>query len=435
MIASSIGKIFLNEFNRRKNTSYSAKDLFEKEFYPLFFDHPKHMLWVHNSPFFQLREKDNPEKRSESLLILQKRIAAKDIDGSVAVGYFSQKVTATTSGQVTDLTFPLDEEEIYSSWIGAGFAVAIEGGLSIYFFEVHLLWIIYEGWQKYRSFLSEYDHLQPTQIDRWNGQWITHQLKEKGEDLFNPMIPKKDGGMEVSKVGWINILFALAQGIVNQSTTGYVFRLDKINTTVGFIQFYLKDISRFIDIYLTIFGEEDYRRNQRTIQSLLGTAFTFLRACEMGVIGVRAMEPKDLRPYITDQRKKTKMPDYSKADEKQQISFKTYQTWLLAMLDNKQLWDKAGEAAKAYLKYETEAKAITTKYEREVQNILDSPSKRKFIEANIPVIEKAQNASSGINDLVEEINGMPEDSFRYFLTLIKFRYKFFESQNKKEAVL
>lgn len=430
MIASSIGKIFLKEYNKRKNTSYSAKEFFEKEFYPLFYDHSKHMLWVHNSPFFQLREKDNPEKRKETLTVLQNRIAAQDIDGSVAVGYFSQKVDATTSGQVTNLNFPLDEEEIYSSWIGGGFAVALEGMLSIYFFEAQLLWMIFEGWQKYRDFLAEYDHLQPTQIDRWNGKWLIYQLKEGGESLFNPVVPKKDSGLEVEKAEWVNFLFALAQGIKNQSATGYVFRLDKINTTVGFIQFYLKDINRFIDIYSTIFGEEEYRRNQRVIQSLLGTAYTFLRACEMGVIGIRAMEPKDLKPYMTDQRQKSKMPDYTKADEAKQISFKTYQTWLLAMLDNKQLWDKAGEAANAYLKYESEAKAITTKHEREVENILDSQSKRKFIESNIPVIEKAKSASNSISELVEAINSMPEDSFRYFLTLIKFRYKYFQSQHK-----
>jgi hypothetical protein len=152
----------------------------------------------------------------------------------------------------------------------------------------------------------------------------------------------------------------------------------------------------------------------------------------MGVIGVRALEPKDLQPYMAGGQKKGKMPNYEKADQAQQISFKIYQTWLLAMLDNKQLWEKATKAANAYLLYESEAKKLTTKNIRQVEEVFDSASKRKFIEANIPIIEKGGKAANELNSLVEEVNSMPEDNFRYFLTLIKFRYKFLQSQKKIE---
>ncbi|HVT84428.1 MAG TPA: hypothetical protein VHD35_04455 [Chitinophagaceae bacterium] len=432
MIASSIGKKFLAEYNRRQNTNYSAKEFFEKVFYPLFYNHAKHMMWVHNSPFFQLREKENISKRKEAFNKLQTRIKDEDIDGSVAVGYFSSDPVAPTSGQISNLKFPFEEEEIYASWIGAGFGIALEGKLSVYFPEENILWAIFEGWEKYRSYLNEYEDLQNTQIERWNGKWLIHRLSEfyAEKALFNPLSSKKDGGFEVRKIRWTELLLAIARIISIDVIMGYVYRLDKTNTTIGFIPFNLPQLKRPVQFYIDLFGENEFLNNAGRILRLYGTAFGFEKACEMGVIGVRALEPKDLRQYMSEQAKKSKLPDYSKANEEQQISFKTYQTWLLAMLDNKQLWDKANEAAQAYIQYEGEAKKVSLKNLRQVEEVLNSSFKRKFIEENIPIVETSTNAANAINKLVEEINSMPEDSFKYFLTLIKFRYSFLKSQNK-----
>lgn len=420
MIASSIGKKFLAEYNRRQNKNYSAKEFFEKVYYPLFYDHPKHMLWVHNSPFFQLREKENLVKRNDALNKLQSRIKDQDIDGSVAVGYFSNDILAPTSGQFSNLKFPFNEEEIYTSWIGAGFGIALEGKLSVYFSKANILWAIFEGWEKYRKYLNQYEDLQNTQIERWNGKWLIHRLSEDYEEksLFDPLSSKKEGGFEIKKSPWTKILLSITRIITTDVIMGYVYRLDKTNTTIGFIPFNLPQLKKPVQFYKELFGETEYLENGNRILSLYGTAFGFEKACEMGVIGVRALEPKDMKP------------NYSKATDEQQISFKTYQTWLLAMLDNKQLWDRANEAAQAYIQYESEAKKVSLKNLRQVEEVLNSPSRRKFIEENIPLIQTSSNAATAINKLVEEINSMPEDSFKYFLTLIKFRYGFLKSQTR-----
>jgi hypothetical protein len=440
MIASSIGKVFLKEYNRRKNTSYTAKDFFEREFYPLFLDHPKYMQWITNSPFVQGIRKGQPpsvEERSEKLARLKEKLKAQTADASVAIGYPSLDDLATTSGQLTNLELPLNEEDYYASWIGGGLGVGVQGGFSIYFDHPEILWKICDGWSEYRKRLNQIDKLRANQIESWNGQWLAHVYKEGyiPDELFEPFETVQTGGykgmIEIPTIQWTEVLIGIAKSFPNQILNGYVFSLDQTNTTVGFIPFHLPEIRKPIQFYIELFGESEYLNNARLIRSLYGTAFGFVHVCQMGVIGVKAMEPKDLKPYMMDQRQKSKMPDYSKANEKQQISFKTYQTWLLAMLDNKQLWDKAGEAAKAYLKYESEAKKLTTKHQRQVEEILDSPSKRKFIENNIAIVGSAGDASEAIHQLVEGINVMPEDSFRYFLTLIKFRYKFFELQQSE----
>lgn len=439
MIASSIGNIFLKEYNKRENTSYSAKEFFENEFHPVFFDYPKYMQWITNSPFVQGIRKGQPptgDERNEKLEKLKEKLENQPADASIAIGYPSLDEMATTSGQITNLDLPLDEDDYYASWIGGGLGVGIQGGFSIYFDQPVILWKIYEGWFEYRKRLEEYDHLRANQIETWNGQWLAHIYKEDyiKEELFNPMETVQSGSykgmLEIPTIQWTEVLVGIARYFPNQVLNGYVFSLGQTNTTVGFIPFLLPEILKPIKFYIDLFGKTEYLDNAKLIRSLFGTAFGFVTACQVGVIGVRAMEPKELRAFMTDQPKKSKLPNYSKADDKQQISFKTYQTWLLAMLDNKQLWEKASEAAKAYLEYESDAKKLTTKHMRQVEEVLDSHSKRKFIEANTKIIENSSESSDAINNLVEEVNAMPEDSFRYFLTLIKFRYKFFQSQNK-----
>lgn len=438
MIASSIGKIFLNEYNKRKGCNYSTQEFFEKIYHPLFFDHDKYMQWVVNSPFVQgLRKGKSPtaEERQDKLTNLKEKMLEPMADASIAIGYPSLDVMSTTSGQLTDLDLPLENEDFYASWIGGGLGVGVKGGFSIYFDEPEILWKIFEGWQLYRNLLEELDQLRGNQIESWNGQWLAYvnSYDYAPGQTFSPVESvtsgKYKGMIEIPTKRWTDILVAIARQRQDRSLlNGYVFSLGQMNTTVGFIPFHLPQIRKPVQFYIDLFGENEYLSNADRINSLYGTEMGFLTASQMGVIGVRAMEPKDMKKYLGDSRTKPKAPDFSKADEEQQISFKTYQTWLLAMLDNKQLWEKATEAAEAYLKYEAEDKKNSTKHWRNIESILDSSSKRKFIENNLPVVGSEGESTKSINKLVENVNAMPEDSFRYYLTLIKFRYTFLKNQ-------
>ena len=53
MIAATIGRTFLDAWNEKYQKQYSAKEFFDKEFFRLFYDHPKYMQWITNSPFVQ----------------------------------------------------------------------------------------------------------------------------------------------------------------------------------------------------------------------------------------------------------------------------------------------------------------------------------------------------------------------------------------------
>jgi hypothetical protein len=431
MFASSIGKLFIKEYNRRNNTSYSAKEFFEREFYPLFYDHPKYMQWITNSPFVQgIRKGSYPtsEERKEKLDRLKEKLQSQQADASIAIGYPSLDEMATTSGQITNLNLPFSDEDYYASWLGGGLGVGVQGGYSIYFDQPEILYKIYEGWNLYRRFLNEYDNLRPNQIETWNGQWLSHVLSEdyNPNELFAPFEIAVSGSykglLEVATQRWTEILIAIATVSSVRILNGYIFNLGKTNTTIGFIPFQLPEIRKPVQFYIELFGENEYLNNAKLIRSLYGTAFGFVTACQMGVIGVRALEPKDLHTYIADPHKKGKLPNYEKADDKQNISFKTYQTWLLAMLDNKQLWDIAGKAADNLINYEKGAGKVRTDRSNDVKTLLSSNQQKAFISALTTLVQKG-NDIKDLVELAEIVNSkLHESNVPYFITLLRFRY-------------
>ena len=50
MIAANIGKIFLEAYNEKYKSNYSAKQFFVEKYYELFFNQNKYMMSAGNSP-------------------------------------------------------------------------------------------------------------------------------------------------------------------------------------------------------------------------------------------------------------------------------------------------------------------------------------------------------------------------------------------------
>ena len=132
MIAANIGKIFLDAYNEKYKCNYSAKQFFIEKYFELFFNHEKYMQWVTNSPFVQGIKKGvapTPEERKTKLETLVNKIATNDADASIAIGFPSLDLIASTSGQITNLKLPLKEDDVYLSWIGGGLGVGVQSGL------------------------------------------------------------------------------------------------------------------------------------------------------------------------------------------------------------------------------------------------------------------------------------------------------------------
>ncbi len=431
MIAANIGKIFLDAYNEKFKSNYSAKEFFVEKYYTIFFNHNKYMMSAGNSPlenpkisWNKMRSGQIPfetvEKRNDRFTKTVEKIDAGPADASNAIGFPTLDLTATTSGQVTNFNLPIKTNDIYFSWIGSGLGVGVQSGLSLLFSNKQILLDIFEGWQVYRNYLNSTPKLRGNQINTWNGQWIAHRYDKLSYDesnptaSFNPFGTMKDGGMEVNTQSWIKVLIGIARNYPDTSLTAYVYSLGQMNITVGFVPFNLPRIRQPFELYDKYFGTT--KREQ--VEQLFGSAIGFTKACQMGVIGVNALEPKGFR----DSMDKGVVPKYNPKDEEKTINFNTYQIWLLAMLNNEQLWEKAQQIATSLNGYTKSDKSTKTTKSQEVANLLTSINKKQFIEALISIVKNSAETDQ-LAEIAEIIHNMPVDNVPYFLTLIRFQYE------------
>ena len=227
----------------------------------------------------------------------------------------------------------------------------------------------------YREYLERMQGLRGNQINTWNGQWLAHYFSDhfiEDEPLigFQPFAAKEDG-YEVVTRSWTDVLMAIAREIKDVRMMGYVYSLGQTNITVGFIPFVLTEIRRTVELYIKLFG----MRNAKKAEHLFGTAYGFLRSCQMGMIGVSALEPKGLKEYMM----KGKIPVYDAENEEKRINFYTYIIWILAMLNNEDLWEKSREIAQMLHTYVLGDKKSNMTRRNQVNKILETNSRMIFL--------------------------------------------------------
>ncbi len=436
MITSTIGKIFLDAYNKKYGTSYDAKSFFVEVYYPLFFDSNKYLQWVTNSPFVQMKkgqkvETLTPDERKEKLQDFMAKVdESKSPDSSIAPGFpaSEEKEFATTSGQVSNIDLSMSKNDYYQSWIGSSLGVGLQGGLSILFSNPEILLDIFEGWKLYRKALNETPQLKGNQVNTWNGQWLSH-CYGRGFSAsqpmagFTPFETTKEGGMNVATQSWTKVLIGISRHFDSPKMMGYVYNLGQTNTTLGFIPFDLEHIRRPIELYKRLFDEEEGLK----AEELWGTEKGFRTCCQKGAIGIEAMQPKGLKQYMVAD-KGAKLPKY---DEKQVINFHTYQIWLLAMLNNQEMWDKSLEFAKALKNYAESGKKSKTTNSRQIDAVLGATNKRGFIDALSVIAEDIADVEH-IQDIAMTVNTMPTDNVPYFLTLVRFHAATLNNSNNNQ---
>lgn len=436
MITSNIGKIFLDAYNEEYGTNYDARGFFLEQFYPLFFDQNKYMMTAGNSPLENpklswddmikgKKPYETPEQRKSRFEKLIKKIDESEADASIARGYASLDVTATTSGQVTDMRLPDSQEEIYTSWIGDALGIGVQGGFSILFSKKEILFDIFKGWKLYRESLNKTSMLKGNQINTWNGQWLSHYYDDRVYDEkmplagYNPYNTNKDGLINIDTQTWTKILIGISRKYDNSQLLGYIYSIGQTNTTIGFVPFDLSQIRRPIHLYKKIFG----MHNSRNAEDLWGTALGFKTACTYGGIGIKAMEPKGLRDYVYPKGNKDPKQPKAPKNENEQINFNVYKIWILAMLNNDDLWEKSQELAELLNEAScNKDKSISTKPKNLVEAMLNATNKKLFVEAATEVIPFI-NKIDEFKGIVKEIHSMPTDNVPYFLTLLRFQYK------------
>ncbi|MEL7119772.1 MAG: hypothetical protein AAFO07_10035 [Bacteroidota bacterium] len=487
MYTSYIGKKFLSIYKERKKLpeDYSARQFFDEVLFPLFFDNEKFFMSVHSSPFDQLfaesgqklktHKKSNPDEvfvplnklrkhRLRKLKELHQKIEAGEVGGNTAVGFYSQDMKATTSGQITSMKNLVTKEEMYASWIGHGLSIRIEGGLILTDNDL-VLWNIFCGWKYYREYLTKTPKIKDKQIEAWNGHWLCHSFENQFDlsDAWNEFHIKlnetKSTILKISPLNWIDIIFALARKIPGKSMTLYAYNLSKTNTNYGFIFLNLPEIKRPIELYNEFYSIPSRTRRKEPFIELYSTFYNFKNACMLGAIGLKAIEPERLREFMpkgTTQYSQDKDYKFTNIHLKQKknediqtfntrllkakrkynseiINYRIYKTWIIAMLNNKkELNALAEQIAQTLIDFEHQTESAGTGRGKSTQNRLteelkSSKSLRDFIEKLTNLMAKYKEGAIVFKKVKDAAIVLPADLFPLFITLIRFEYQFKKS--------
>lgn len=367
---------------------------------------------------------ETPSQRKERFNNLIDKIENSPLDASIALGYPSLDINATTSGQISNISeLNHSTEDAYLSWIGAGLGTGVEGGFSILFENDNILLDIAEGWELYRKSIDNTSNMKGNQVSTWNGQWLTHRYSPMYDAdnpiaNFNPCI-EKDGLTAVDTQSWTKLLFGISRRNNDSHLIGYIYSFGQTNKTIGFIPFDISGIRRSQDLYIKFFGIESGKK----AESIWGTAFGFATACKAGAIGIRALEPKGLKEYIYASGKspKVKRPSISINDEQQILKFNVYKIWIMAMLENENLWDKSKEFAQLLHEYAASTERGKKDKSNKVESVLNATNKIGFIKELTEIVKESEDKET-LSEMAHTIASMPTDNVPYFLTLIRFNY-------------
>lgn len=462
MITAVIGRTFLRAYNREYQRNYTPKEFFDKVYFELFFNHPKYMMWMQNSPFDQIAKgKDQKryyqENRLGALNDLHRKIGEGDRDASVAIGFpaSESKEFRTYSGQVTDMKLVIHDDDVYYSWLGGSLSVGVAGGFSLLFNDEKILLDIYKGWEFYRCLLNDKatSILREYQIMSWNGQWLNYFYSTDFRSDFDFTTLVQSGvftqdslKISVNTIKWSLLFFNVSRYNASKVISVYIYSLGDKNTTLGFYPFHFKQGSKLIHIYKLLFGENNALKDAKSYETLFGIHIK--RACELGAIGLQALEPEGLRKYFVE----AKFPDFSKPSpqvkkgdtetdvaEKQRLAeqkdynqniipFRTFKTWLVAMItkNKEEILDYTAEVAAALHEY----KKATTKTDRGnlIKNeLLVAKTKRAFLDALSTMIKDVGSEKLNLfKELRDRVHLMTNEDFGYFVVLLKFDYAFQE---------
>lgn len=228
---------------------------------------------------------------------------------------------------------------------------------------------------------------------------------------------------------WVQVLFALAYHYPSRDLMAYVYSLAQTNRTIGFVPLQLRGIIKRFNLTerLFLFPEAVRSEGQRNLLRLYAVHYGFARACQLGAIGLAAIEPAKLRDYLPSAYGPAKAP--SVKTEAAAIQFAFQQLWILAMLNNQELYDTADRLAGALHQFATRDTGKNTG--RGKMNV-NQQVEQVFVKHRPLFIEKlgdmlaAVNAAAPYRDVFDEavrqVMLMPIDNFPLFVILTRFRY-------------
>ncbi len=256
---------------------------------------------------------------------------------------------------------------------------------------------------------------------------------------------EKSGSVIIETIKWSKLFFNISRQFSDQTLMGYVYSLGQTNKTFGFFPFHFKQAQTIKHFYKLLFGKNNAINDSAAYEDIYGTHIK--RACELGVIGLHALQPKGLKQYFAEGKK----PDFKKPnitpkkgedenvykireekaslkDKEKVILFRTYKTWLVAMItkNKEEMIDYTQEVAVALHSYRAKTKTNVAKNLIETE-LLVAKSKKNFINALAEIVKNTQQEYlKTFKELKNRVHLMTSEDFGYFVVLLRFDYAYEE---------
>jgi len=432
MYTSYIGGKFLKLFNQKEGTDYSAETFFDNMIFPLFFDDEKHLMHVGNSAFFQKPKATDVEifgTRSKAQFNnLKVSIESDEANMSIMVGAAAKDLQGTTSGQISNINYSIDSEEMYASWFGQALGIGVSGGYVILMNEPEIQWFLFQGWKVYRKYIEQTPSVKDRQIETWNGQWLSLLASNNfnvAESINNLQIETTEvqGSIAIPTKQWSNIVFSISKLYPKRAITGYCYNLSQTNTTFGFINFILPDIRKFYELRDKLFiNEESTILGEEEIESL-STFYNFKNACKLGTIGLKAIEPAKLREYMpSGSVLYAQGKDFKFNNNESYKQYQLFKIWIIAMLNKTELLKLASSLAQSLMDFEAQEERGKKVFSTLSKEVRGSKNLKHFIDKITDILPYVPSKAGVFESIVEEVLKMPSDNFPLFITLIRFEY-------------
>jgi len=201
-----------------------------------------------------------------------------------------------------------------------------------------------------------------------------------------------------------------------------VYAMSQMNTTLGFVQLQLDEIKYEIDLYNKLVGETAGLSNQ-SLSGIYETQFGFERACLQGAIGLRALEPAKLREYMPNFRG----PGKPFKNVQENHFYIIYEIWIIAMLNNEQLLQKAQELAETLTQFSQGERGKKTNAQN-ITNFLNSNSRRELVTQATKLVEEAPASAQQLDEACDELVKLPKQDFPLFMALLRLKFAVAEAK-------
>jgi len=334
---SSYGKIFLKKYNKVNNTDLTPKEFFIDKLVPVFFG-ARSFMHVQNSTFSNAAySKKNVDEKLELFMV---KINNGDTDASMLVGGASSSLIDSTSFNLGfDYQKPINNDEIYLSWIGQGLSINFSSGINFLINNEDILYDVYLGWKRYGELLYDplYIKYKDKQISTWNAHWLNNKYDAYGSNKFNPFEEYKE---KLKSINWIKLLFNLSKKYPETILNAYAYKLGQTNETFNTFVIETKKIGGYLKFCQDYFGENEYLTHSSLYETFLGDAYGFYNICKFGSIGMIALKPKLFRLEEKSHKTETDVKYIKKtftSFQKNKELFNIYKTYIMTTLNFKDI--------------------------------------------------------------------------------------------------